>query len=104
MNQRAHFERALRAECLSNKWFAVHVQKNECGFARLGIIASKRVMPKAVSRNFVKRTVREVFRCNFSPAVSLDVLVKARRPLQVEAASEGRAALLQLLQTAQTKV
>ena len=104
MNQRAQFEQALRADCISNKWFAVHVQKNECGFARLGIIASKRVMPKAVSRNFVKRTVREVFRCKFLSTASLDVLVKARRPLQAKAASEGRVALLQLLQTAQTQM
>lgn len=101
MKQRTEFEQALRADCLSNKWFAVHVLKNECGFARLGIIASKRVMPKAVSRNFVKRMIREVFRRNFTSGNSLDVLVRAKRQIQSETAAEGRSALLQLLQTAQ---
>lgn len=101
MRQRAGFESALRTDGLSNKWFAVHVQKNECGFARLGIIASKRVMPKAVTRNYVKRIIREEFRRNFPCGYSLDVLVRARRQLQPETAAEGRSALLQLLQTAQ---
>ena len=91
----------LHANCLTNKWFAIYVQKNEGGVARLGVIASKRIMPKAVSRNFAKRLIREVFRCSFSTNSALDVVVRARRQLNPETSKEGRLALAQLLQTVQ---
>ena len=99
LRQRTQFEQALRVKPLINPWFAVHLQKNECGFSRLGIIASKRIMPKAVSRNFVKRLIREAFRQSFPRTMSLDVLVRARRQVTAEEAGEGRVALLQLLQS-----
>lgn len=102
MKQRAEFEQALKANCLSNKWFAVYLKKNDCGFARLGIIASKRVMPKAVSRNLAKRMIREGFRHNFACGESLDVLVRAKRLIQPGMLVEGRSSLLHLLQTART--
>ena len=99
MRARAQFERALHAKCLVNKWFFVHLHNNECGFSRLGIIASKRIMPKAVARNLAKRLIRESFRLHFSRARSVDVLVRVRRQVTEKSAGEGRAALLQLLQT-----
>ena len=102
MKQRAEFEQALTASCLSNKWFAVYQRKNDCGFARLGIIASKRTMPKAVSRNLAKRMIRETFRLNFTCDESYDVLVRAKRLIQPSVSAESRLALLQLLQTART--
>lgn len=95
MRQAIEFERALKQKCLSNQWFAVHILRNELGYARLGIIVSKRIIPKATSRNFVKRTVREVFRRNFPRSGAVDVLVKARKQLP-ESSSEGRLALVQL--------
>ena len=91
----------LHANYLTNKWFAIYVQKNEGGVVRLGVIASKRIMPKAVSRNFAKRLIREVFRCSFSTNSALDVVVRARRQLSPETSKEGRLALAQLLQTVQ---
>lgn len=95
MRQAIEFERALKAKFTNNQWFAVHIQENELGYARLGIIVSKRVIPKATSRNFVKRTVREIFRRNFPRSGAVDVLVKARKQLP-ESSSEGRFALVQL--------
>ena len=91
----------LCAKCLTNKWFAIYVQKNEGGIARLGVIASKKIMPKAVSRNFAKRLIREVFRCSFSANNTLDVVVRAKRQLSPETSKEGRLALAQLLQAVQ---
>ena len=101
IRQRTDFEQAFSAHCLSNKWFAVYVRKNERGFSRLGMVASKRIMPKAVSRNFAKRLIRDIFRCCFSAEYALDVVVRAKRQLRPETSIEGRLALVQLLQAAQ---
>ena len=91
----------FHADCITNKWFVVYVQKNEVGISRLGVVASKRVMPTAVSRNFAKRLVREAFRRSFLVNRALDVVVRARRQLSPETSMEGRQALAQLLQAVQ---
>jgi len=101
IRQRAEFEQAFRAERLTNKWFAVYVRKNESGFARLGIVASKKVISKAVSRNIAKRLIRETFRRGFPVGRALDVVVRARRQISAENLSEGRQALAQLFQAVQ---
>ncbi|MBI5435873.1 MAG: ribonuclease P protein component [Nitrosomonadales bacterium] len=101
IRQRTEFEQAFRAECLTNKWFAVYVRKNQSGFARLGIVASKRTMPKAVSRNLAKRLIREAFRRGFSAGCALDVVVRVKRQINPENSTEGRLALVQLLQAVQ---
>jgi ribonuclease P protein component len=98
LRQRAEFDQAFRAESVTNKWFAVYVQKNTSGYARLGIVASKRTMPNAVSRNFAKRLIREAYRCNFPSEKALDVVVRARRQINPKYSAEGRQALVQLLQ------
>lgn len=102
IKQRAEFERAFSANCVTNKWFAVYVRKNEKGLSRLGIAASKKTMPKAVSRNLAKRLIREAFRRNLSADCGLDIVVRAKRLISQESSAEGRLALVQLLQTVQT--
>lgn len=101
IRQREEFEQAFRADLLTNKWFAVYVRKNKSDFARLGIVASKRTMPKAVSRNLTKRLIREVFRRVFPAGCALDVVVRAKRQISPENSAEGRLALMQLLQAVQ---
>lgn len=47
--------------------------------ARLGIIASKRIAPRAVDRNRAKRLVREAFRSLRHGLGGRDVVVQLRR-------------------------
>jgi ribonuclease P protein component len=101
IRQRTEFEQAFRANRLTNKWFTVYVRKNESGFARLGLVVSKKTIPKAIARNFAKRLVREVFRRDFSAEQALDIVVRARRQINPENSAEGRQALAQLLQAMQ---
>ena len=101
IRQRTEFEQAFRAECLTNKWFAIYVRKNESGFARLGIVASKRTAPKAVLRNLAKRLIREEFRRRFSAECAMDVVVRAKRQISPDNSAEGRLALVQLFQAVQ---
>ena len=98
IRQRTEFEQAFRANRVNNKWFVVYARKNANGFARLGLVVSKKIIPKATARNFAKRLVREVFRCNFSVTTALDVVVRAKLQINPENSAEGRQALDQLLQ------
>lgn len=102
IRQRTDFEQAFRAERFTNKWFIIYVRKNEHGCSRLGLVVSKKTMAKAVTRNFAKRLIREVFRCNFSAEQSLDVVVRAKRQIGQENSAEGNLALTQLLLAVQT--
>jgi ribonuclease P protein component len=97
IKQRKDFEQALRSECLINKWFAVHLLKNVNNYARLGMVVSKRTMPKAVARNFAKRLIRECFRQNLSELPSHDFVVRIRRNLTHDTLHEARSALIALL-------
>lgn len=101
IRQRTEFEQAFRAERLTNKWFMVYVRKNESGCSRLGLVVSKKTIPKSVARNFAKRLVREIFRCNFQTELAFDIVVRARRQISAENSAEGRQALAQLFQAVQ---
>ena len=55
------------------------VRPNDGSHARIGIIASKRVAPRAVDRNRAKRLVREAFRKLRHRLGGVDVVVQLRR-------------------------
>jgi ribonuclease P protein component len=97
IRQRKDFEQALRNNALTNKWFAVHLVDTANGYARLGMIVSKRTMPKAVARNFAKRLIRECFRQNLTVLPALDFVIRIRRNLTQNTSLEARIALIALL-------
>lgn len=100
IKQSKDFEQAFRHKSLTNKWFSIHLLDSKNDFARLGMVVSKRTMPKSVYRNFAKRLIREIFRINSSNLPALDFVVRIRRNLTKNTAIEARAALLQLMLSA----
>lgn len=56
--------------------------RNDLGFNRLGLVISKKNLPRAVDRNRVKRVIRESFRTRQLPG--LDVVALARSPIRYE--------------------
>jgi ribonuclease P protein component len=52
---------------------------NAMAHARVGIIVGKRVAKKAVTRNTIKRIVRESFRANQPNLKGLDIVIIARQ-------------------------
>lgn len=88
--------REITRQCRAERdaFFNVHVRSNDLGHARLGITVSRRVSPKAVIRNRVKRVVRESFRLQQEQLKGLDVVVVARPP----AAGPDRTVLREALQ------
>lgn len=61
----------------SGVYFKIYFKPNELPNSRLGLITSKRIAKRANKRNYMKRTVREFFRCsNANWSRSYDVVVK----------------------------
>ena len=81
------FEHVIRAQSIAEKQFKIFFAPNSGKFARLGIVVSKRTLPRAVKRNHVKRIIREVFRQHNIKHSRLDLVVMARRnyPLMADA-------------------
>lgn len=65
------------AERSSDRFFTVLGRLNEFGFARLGLAISKKVAPRAVDRNRLRRLTRESFRQQQLTAI--DYVVMARK-------------------------
>lgn len=67
--------------------FVVHLQRNGLSHDRLGLVVSRKVSPRAVVRNRVKRSIRESFRKKSRVLTGYDVVViashdAARAPLE----------------------
>ncbi|MDA0979447.1 MAG: ribonuclease P protein component [Proteobacteria bacterium] len=62
---------------ISHREVLILAKLNTLGTSRLGMVISKKNFPKAVARNRVKRSIREVFRR--LPAMDLDIVVLGRR-------------------------
>lgn len=78
------FGHGLRAESVADKYFKLFFVRNQLEKARLGIVAAKRHMPKAVDRNRAKRAIREVFRQHNIKSSGLDLVVVVRRATQID--------------------
>lgn len=80
------------------------MKPNGLGFARLGLIVSKKIERHAVKRNWIKRILRETFRRNrFSDQTNeIDWIIRLRRPVarneSIKLATETRLLMHQLQQ------
>jgi len=75
----------------------LYARRNGLSQARIGIIASRRVAPRAVDRNRMKRMVREVFRTLVERPAGFDIVVELRRCPARAARVAARAELARLL-------
>jgi len=57
--------------------FVLYARSNELTHARLGVVVAKRLAPRAVTRNTVKRMTRESFRLAELPAMDFVVRLSA---------------------------
>jgi len=77
--------------------FVLYTRPNQLPHARLGVVAAKRLAPRAVTRNAIKRAARELFRLTSLPP--LDCIVRLSRPLNTKADAAISAALKAQLRT-----
>jgi ribonuclease P protein component len=59
--------------------FVLYVRPNNQHLPRLGVVVAKRLAPRAVTRNTVKRMTRELFRKLRLPAI--DCIVRLSKPV-----------------------
>jgi ribonuclease P protein component len=67
---------------ISGKFLVIHYQYNALSWPRLGIVAAKKITPLAVSRNYMKRVIRELFRTHRRHNVGLaniDLIVRTQK-------------------------
>jgi len=76
----------------------LYVRRNGLTQARLGIIASNRVAPRAVDRNRFKRMAREAFRSARLHLGGLDVVIQLRRYPDDGSQATARTELAKLLE------
>lgn len=69
------FDHVIRAESVADNQFKIFFTRNRKNNARLGIIASKKLLPSAADRNRVKRFIRETFRQHNIKLCKLDLVV-----------------------------
>ena len=99
LQRREHFSAALAAgETRARRYFTLYVKPNGLSQARIGIIASRRVAPRAVDRNRMKRMVREVFRTMPERPTGVDIVVQLRRCSPRGSIAAARAELARLLE------
>lgn len=79
MRVAADFDAAFRQRIMTVRAgsFRLIVRRNEAPEARLGLIIAKRVLPRAVDRNRVKRLLRECFRRRAAELPKVDIVVQA---------------------------
>lgn len=74
------YRQIFKSSCRSvDDKFLVIAKKNDLNMARLGLAISKKNISKAVSRNKVKRAIRESFRHHKNILKGVDVVVVAHR-------------------------
>jgi len=73
------FDHVIRAENVADNQFKIFFTRNRKNNARLGIIASKKLLPSAADRNRVKRFIRETFRQHNIKLCKLDLVVIVSR-------------------------
>jgi len=99
LRSRPQFTEALAEGAAGlRRHFTVYARPNGLPHARIGIIASKRVAPRAVDRNRAKRLVREVFRAMRHRLNGTDVVVQLRRWSPRGSVAAARTDLVRLLE------
>jgi len=65
---------------ISGQFLAIHYQYNQSGRARLGLVIAKKVARKSVDRNYMRRTLRELFRKQQTRIAALDLVIRPMKP------------------------
>ena len=87
----ADFERVFfKPRKLFSQHFVFFIRKNHLDYPRLGFAISVKKVRKSVTRNFLKRIIRESFRLNQYRLSNFDIVVIASTNAAISAAPDLR--------------
>jgi len=61
-------------------FLTLQAKSNTLGLPRLAVMVARRVSPRAVARNYMRRVLREVFRHSQHEIGAFDIVVRVTRP------------------------
>jgi len=97
LRRKGDFDAAYaRGRRLGDGFFAVTVRRNDVGAPRLGLAVAVKVAGGAVSRNRLRRIIRESFRLHQRELPAADLVVSARPAARMAAAGALRESLAAL--------
>jgi ribonuclease P protein component len=74
--------------------FSLYGRPNAVGLARIALVVPKKLVPRAVDRNRIRRIARETFRLRQEQLVGLDLVVRLVQPCGTEPVSGAELAPL----------
>jgi ribonuclease P protein component len=63
----------------SSQYLVMHYQPNSLKRARLGLVVGKKVAKLSVSRNYMRRVLREFFRMNQHEICHVDLIIRVQK-------------------------
>jgi ribonuclease P protein component len=63
----------------SSQFLVIHYQPNSLQRARLGLVVGKKVAKLSVSRNYMRRVLRELFRLSQHEICHVDLIIRAQK-------------------------
>ena len=85
LNSAADYNNVFKSSCRSrDSQFVVLACRNGRPYPRLGLAISRKTVKTAVSRNRIKRTIRESFRNHADILSGLDIVVLAQRQIKTD--------------------
>ncbi len=64
---------------ISTEHLVLHFRPNQLGYARLGLVAAKKVAKQAVARNYMRRVMRTFFQMHQPSLRACDLVVQVRK-------------------------
>ncbi|MBP9743232.1 MAG: ribonuclease P protein component [Burkholderiales bacterium] len=80
----------------NGKWLKIHYKLTKLGYSRLGLIVSKKNHKRANKRNYMKRVLRELFRCQQEQWLGYDIIVRVNKYFTVNDFNEVKQEFIQL--------
>jgi ribonuclease P protein component len=63
----------------SSQYLVIHYQPNTLQRARLGLVVGKKIAKLSVSRNYMRRVLREFFRINQHDICHVDLIIRVQK-------------------------